>query len=428
MSYKRNINETGGGTINMTAIQQKGQKVIALNGDEAVAYAVKQCDVDVVAAYPITPQTIIVEKFSEYVHDGEVDTEFICTESEHSALTCCLTAAAVGARTFTATASAGLALMHEILYVTSGCRAPVVMAVANRALSAPINIHCDHSDSMVERDSGWIQVYAENNQEVYDSIIQAFRIAEHAEVLLPILVGLDGFFLSHTLENVCVLPDEVVRNFVSQRQFPLVKNHEGKLVPFKLDPENPITIGPLDLQDYYFEHKRQQEEAMQRAPEIIKKIHEEYAEISRRRYGNGLVETYRLEDAELATICLGSTAGTVKTVVDQLRAKGVRAGLLRIRAFRPLPVQDIIEALRNVKAIAVMDRSCSFGGYGGPVFHEIRHALYDSNPHTHIVNYIYGLGGRDMSQHMILKIYQDLEVIIKTGRTEHLVQFMGLRE
>jgi pyruvate ferredoxin oxidoreductase alpha subunit len=412
----------------MVVVQKKEQRVIALSGDEAVAYAVKQCDVDVVAAYPITPQTIIVERFSQYVHNGEVDTEFICTESEHSALTCCLTAAAVGARTFTATASAGLALMHEILYVTSGCRAPVVMAVVNRALSAPINIHCDHSDSMVERDSGWIQLYAENSQEAYDSVIQAFRIAEHPEILLPTLIGLDGFYLSHTLENVAVLPDEVVRDFVGQRRFPLVKNHEGKSVPFKLDPETPITIGPLDLYDYYFEHKRQQEETMRKAPEIIGKVHKEYAEISGRQYGNGLVEPYRLEDAELATICLGSTAGTVKTVVDQLRAKGVKAGLLRIRVFRPLPVQDITEALQNVKAVAVMDRSCSFGGYGGPVFHEIRHVLYDSKIHPHVVNYIYGLGGRDMSQHLVQKIYRDLARIVETGQIDQTVQFIGLRE
>jgi pyruvate ferredoxin oxidoreductase alpha subunit len=242
------------------------------------------------------------------------------------------------------------------------------------------------------------------------------------------LVGLDGFFLSHTLENVSVLPDNVVRNFVSQRRFPLVKNHEGKLVPFKLDPENPITIGPLDLQDYYFEHKRQQEEAMRSALEIIKNTHEEYAEVSGRRYGNGLVEQYRLEDAEVATVCLGSTAGTVKTVVDQLRANGVKAGLLRIRVFRPLPVQDIIKALQNVKAVAVMDRSCSFGGHGGPVFHEIRHVLYDSNIHPHIVNYIYGLGGRDMSQRLVQKIYQDQARILETRQIEQSVQFIGLRE
>jgi len=404
------------------------QKVIALSGDEAVAYAVKQCDVDVVAAYPITPQTIIVERFSEYVANGEVDTAFICVESEHSALTCCLTAAATGARAFTATASAGLALMHEVLGVTSGCRAPVVMAIVNRALSAPINIHCDHSDSMAERDMGWIHIYAENSQEAYDSIIQAFRIAEHPDVLLPTLVGLDGFVLSHTLENVNVLPDDAVKGFVGERKFPLVRNHEGKMIPFKLDPENPLTIGPLDLYDYYFEHKRQQEEAMKKAYEVIRQVHEEYAELSGRRYGNGLVEPYRLEDAEIAVVCIGSTAGTVKTVVDELRGKGVKAGLLRIRVFRPLPVQDIIQWLSDKKAVGVMDRACSFGGNGGPLFHEIRHALYDLPNRPPVTNYIYGLGGRDTSPHLIHKVYQDLQRIAETGRVEQLVSFIGLRE
>ena len=404
------------------------QKVLALNGDEAVAYAVKQSDVDVVAAYPITPQTIIVERFSEYVANGEVDTEFICVESEHSALSACLTASAVGARAFTATASAGLALMHEILYVTSGCRAPVVMAVVNRALSAPINIHCDHSDSMVERDCGWIQIYAENSQEAYDSIIQAFRIAENPKIMLPVMVGLDGFTLSHTLENVHVLPDETVRKFVGTRQFPLVTTHTGKEAPLRLDVENPMTMGPLDLPDYYFEHKRQQEEAMRNAPEIIKKIHDEYAEISGRRYGNGLLDPYKLEDAEIAVICVGSTSGTVKTVVDNLRNQGVKAGLLRIRTFRPLPVDGIRKALEKVKAVAVMDRSMSFGGHGGAIFHEIRHVLYDASNHPYIVNYIYGLGGRDTSPNQIRKIYNDLQQIVETGRVETPVQFVGLRE
>lgn len=404
------------------------QQVLALTGDEAVAYAVKQSDVDVVAAYPITPQTIIVERFSEYVHNGEVDTEFVCTESEHSALTACLAAAATGARTFTASASAGLALMHEVLYVTSGCRAPVVMSIVNRALSAPINIHCDHADSMVERDACWIQLYAENSQEAYDSVIQAFRIAEHPDVLLPAMVMLDAFFLSHTLESVNVFPDEIVRKFVGTRQIPMVEDHEGKLVPFKLDPENAITMGPLALYDYYFEHKRQQEEAMQRSPQVIKQVHDEYGKISGRRYGNGLIEPYCLEDAEIATICVGSTAGTTKTVVDQLRSRGTKAGLLRLRAYRPLPVQDIINALESVKAIAVMDRSHSFGAHGGPIFHEIRHILYDSPIHPHIVSYIYGLGGRDMPQRLIHQIYNDLEKILETGRVERPVRFIGVRE
>ncbi|MCK4477888.1 pyruvate ferredoxin oxidoreductase [Candidatus Bathyarchaeota archaeon] len=409
----------------MATIQQK---VLALNGDEAVALAVKQSDVDVVAAYPITPQTIIVERFSEYVADGEVDTEFICTESEHSALSACLTASATGVRTFTATASAGLALMHEILAVTSGCRAPVVMAIVNRALSAPINIHCDHSDSMAERDSGWIQIYAENSQETYDSIIQAFRIAEHTDLLLPVMVCLDAFVLSHTLENVKVLPDETVRKFVGTRQIPLVMGHEGKKVPFKLDPDTPITMGPLDLYDYYFEHKRQQEEAMRKASKIIADIHNEYAQLSGRKYGNGLVDAYYLEDADIATVCLGSTAGTAKTVVDQLRAEGAKAGLLRLRTFRPLPVTDIRKALANVKAVAVMDRSNSFGGHGGAVFHEIRHALYDAQSHPYVVNYIYGLGGRDMPQNIIRGIYEDLQEILETKQVKSYVQFAGVRE
>lgn len=404
------------------------QNLRALNGDEAVAYAVKQSDVDVVSAYPITPQTIIVERFSEYVHNGEVDTEFVCVESEHSALSMCLAASATGVRVFTASASAGLALMHEILYVTSGARAPVVMAIANRALSGPINIHCDHSDSMVERDAGWIQIYVENSQEAYDSIVQAFRIAEHNDLLLPTMVMLDAFFLSHTLESVNVLPDETVRKFVGTRKIPLIRGHRGKLVPFKLDPENPITMGPLDLYDYYFEHKRQQEEAMQRAPRIIKEVHDEYARISGREYGNGLVEPYRLEDAEIAAVCLGSTAGTTKTVVDQLRSKGIKAGLLRLRTYRPYPVKDIINTLENVKAIAVMDRSHSFGAQGGPVFHEIRHVLYDASIHPHVVDYIYGLGGRDMPQSLIHEIYKDLQKILETKRVEKPVQFIGVRE
>ncbi|UCG44833.1 MAG: pyruvate ferredoxin oxidoreductase [Candidatus Bathyarchaeota archaeon] len=404
------------------------QEIRALSGDEAVAYAVKQADVDVVAAYPITPQTIIVERFSEYVHNGEVDTEFVCVESEHSALSMSLTASATGARVFTASGSAGLALMHEILYVTSGCRAPVVMAITNRALSAPINIHCDHSDSMVERDAGWIQIYVENSQEAYDSILQAFRIAEHQDTLLPVMVMLDAFVLSHTLESVNVLPDNAVQRFVGMRNIPLIQGHQGKPVPFKLDPDNPITMGPLDLYDYYFEHKRQQEEAMEMAPRVISEVHDEYARLSGRNYGDGLIEPYRLDDADLAAVCLGSTAGTTKTVVDHLRKRGVKAGLLRLRTYRPYPTQEIRAALQNVKAVAVMDRSHSFGAHGGPVFHEIRHALYDATIQPHIVNYIYGLGGRDMPPTLIQEIYTSLQRIAKTDQVEKPVQFIGVRE
>jgi pyruvate ferredoxin oxidoreductase alpha subunit len=404
------------------------QETMALAGDQAVAYAAKQSDVDVVAAYPITPQTIIVEKFSEYVANGEVETAFVCVESEHSAMAASLAASVTGARAFTATASAGLALMHEMLFVTSGCRAPVVMAVANRALSAPLNIHGDHSDSMAQRDSGWIQMYAENAQEAYDSIIQAFRIAENANVLLPVMVGLDGFTLSHTLENVNTLSDDTVKQFVGIRKVPNVLTHEGKNAPFKLDPDNPMTMGPIALQNYYFEFKRQQEEAMKNAVEIISQVNKSYAEMSGRSYGDGLVEAYRLEDAEVVAICLGSTAGTMKTVVDDLRREGAKVGLLRIRTFRPLPVEAIRSALENVKAIAVMDKSMSFGGNGGPVYHEIRHVLYDSTNSPYIVNYIYGLGGRDTNPTELRSIYADLQAIIKTQHVDTPIQYLGLRE
>jgi len=404
------------------------QEIMGLNGDEAVAFAAKQADVDVVAAYPITPQTIIVEKFSEYVANGEVNTEFMCTESEHSAMAACLAAAAVGARTFTASASAGLALMHEMLFVTSGCRAPVVMAIANRALSAPLNIHGDHSDAMAQRDSGWIQIYAENAQEVYDSMFQAFRIGEHLDVQLPVMVGLDGFTLSHTLENVQVLGDNVVKRFVGTRQLPTVLTHDGRTVPYKLDPANPMTMGPVAMPNYYFEFKRQQEEAMRNALRIITQVHEEYGKLSGRYYGNGLIEEYQIGDAEIAIVCIGSTAGTVKTVVDELRLNGVKAGLLRIRTFRPFPAEDIAKALAKVKAIAVMDRSMSFGGNGGAVYQETRHALYDFSTHPSIVNYIYGLGGRDTSPRQIRKAFEDLQKIVQTKRVEEKIRYIGIRE
>jgi len=408
--------------------KQVKQETVALNGDEAVAFAAKQCDVDVVAAYPITPQTIIVEKFSEYVANGEVQTEFVCTESEHSAMAACLAAAVTGARTFTASASAGLALMHEMLFVTSGCRAPVVMAIANRALSAPLNIHGDQSDSMAERDSGWIHIYVENAQEAYDSIIQAFKIAEDVDVSLPIIVGLDGFTVSHTLENVDVLSEDAVKQFVGERQLPNVLTHEGKTVPFKLDPDNPMTMGPIAFQNYYFEFKRQQEEGMKNALKRIQEVNTEYAKFTGRSYGNGLIDAYKLEDAEIAVVCVGSTSGTLKVIVDELRQEGVKAGLLRLRTFRPLPVEELRKALSNVAAIAVMDKSMSFGGFGGAVFTEVRHALYDDEKHPFIVNYIYGLGGRDYSPRELRTIFEELTRIARTRHVESRVNYFGLRE
>ncbi len=408
--------------------QQTKQTAMALNGDEAVAYAVKQCSVDVVAAYPITPQTIIVEKFSEYVANGEVPTQFVCTESEHSAMTACIAAAATGARTFTASASAGLALMHDMLFVASGSRVPVVMAIANRALSSPLNIHGDQSDSMAARDSGWIQIYVENAQEAYDSVIQAFKIAEDFNVSLPVMVGLDGFTLSHSLENVNTLPDDAALEFVGERQLPMVVTHEGKTVPFKLDPANPMTMGPVAFQNYYFEFKRQQEEGMRNALKVIKDVHAAYSKITGRSYGNGLIDPYKTDDAEIVVVCVGSTSGTLKVIVDELRAEGVKAGLLRLRTFRPLPIEELQNALKNAKAIAVMDKSLSFGGHGGAVYHEIHHALYDLVQHPPIINYIYGLGGRDYSTRELRKVFDDLLYINRTGKVSTSIRFLGLRE
>jgi pyruvate ferredoxin oxidoreductase alpha subunit len=409
--------------------QQNKQTTMALNGDEAVAYAAKQCSVDVVAAYPITPQTIIVEKFSEYVANGEVSTQFVCTESEHSAMTACIAAAATGARTFTASASAGLALMHEMLFVASGSRVPIVMAVANRALSSPLNIHGDQSDSMAARDSGWIQIYVENAQEAYDSVIQAFKIAEAFNVSLPVLVGLDGFTLSHSLENVSALPDDEILQFIGgERQLPMVETHEGTTAPFKLDPANPMTMGPVAFQNYYFEFKRQQEEGMRNALKVIKDVNVAYSKISGRSYGNGLIDPYKIDDAEIIVVSIGSTSGTLKVIVDELRVQGIKAGLLRLRTFRPLPIEELQNALKNAKAIAIMDKSLSFGGHGGAVYHEIRHSLYDLAQHPPIINYIYGLGGRDYSTRELQKVFDDLLFIAKTGKVDTSIRFLGLRE
>lgn len=402
------------------------QKMIGLNGDEAAAYALKQCNVDLLSAYPITPQTIIVEKFSEYVANGEVETEFVTVESEHSAMSVCIGGAAAGGRVCTATASAGLALMHEMVFVAASHRLPIVMTVASRALSGPINIHPDHSDSMAERDSSWIQLYAENPQEVYDTVIQAFKIAEDPTVQLPCMVMFDGFIVSHTLQNVSVLPDNIVDKFVGRRRIPKI-NVMGRETAYKLDVENPITMGPLALFDYYFEHKRQQEEAIKNAKQVIYEVNDEFAQVSGRKYGDGLLQPYEHEDAELAIVCLGSTAGTTRTVVDEYRTKGVKVGVIRLKAFRPFPANELKTALRNVKAVAVLDRSGGYGAIGGPVFNELRSILYDCNERPFIVNYIYGLGGRDVTPKLIKKVYEDLRNILKTGQVEENVKFLGVR-
>jgi pyruvate ferredoxin oxidoreductase alpha subunit len=397
---------------------------MGLNGDEAVAYATKQVNPDVVAAYPITPQTIIVERFSEYVAEGEVDTEFVAVESEHSALSNCVGAAAAGARAFTATAANGLALMWEITYIASSLRLPIVMAIANRALSGPINIHNDHSDSMGARDSGWIQIYCENSQEVYDACITAWRIAEHLDVQLPVMVCLDGFTLSHTMENVMTLPDDAVKEFIGERQFITVKGHAGE-TELRLNPEVPLSMGPLDLQDYYFEHKMQQVDAMKHALEAIPEVDAEYAKISGRGYG--FLHPYRMEDAEVALMGIGSTMGTVRHVVDQLRSEGVKAGLIKMRVFRPFPVEALIDTVGDLPVLGILDKAASFGAPGGPLYEEVKTVFYDEARKPIIKDFIHGLGGRDTSPDLMRGIYMDLLQARDEGKVKEKVSFVGVR-
>ncbi len=392
------------------------EKVMAFTGDEVAAEVMRQINPDVLAAYPITPQTETVQKFSEFVAEGRVSTDMIRVESEHSAMSACVGAAAAGARAMTATSANGLALMWEILYIAASYRLPIVMPVVNRALSGPINIHCDHSDSMGARDSGWIQLYSENCQEVYDNLIQALPIAEDRNVLLPVMVCFDGFIISHGTEGVAILDDKVVKNFIGEFKstYPL------------LDLDNPVTYGPLDLFDYYFEHKRQQVEAMEKASEAVKKVGKQFGELTGRFYG--LLEDYHLQDADLVVIAAGSTAGTVKATVDELREEGVRAGLLKIRTFRPFPQKEIVQKLSKAKAVAVMDRSASFGAIGGPIFLEVRSALFAEQKKPLVISYIYGLGGRDTGINQIKQVYNDLAKVAQSGKVSQLVNYLGVRE
>jgi pyruvate ferredoxin oxidoreductase alpha subunit len=379
---------------------------------------------DIVAAYPITPQTIIVEKYSEYVADGEVDSEFVAVESEHSALSSCVGASAAGARAFTATAANGLALMWEITFIASGLRLPIIMAVANRSVGGPINIHNDHSDSMGARDSGWIQIHCENSQEVYDASIVAWRIAEHPDVLLPVMVCLDGFTLSHTMENVYTLPDSAVKDFVGEREFITVKGHKGE-TELRLNPDVPLSFGPVDLQDYYYEHKLHQIEAMKHAHEVIPEIDAEYATISGRSYN--FLHPYRMEDAEIAILGLGSAMGTVRYAVDQLRDEGVKAGLVKMRIYRPFPSSELIDSLKGMPVVGILDKSLSLGAPGGPLYEEVKAALYHLSERPQISNYIHGLGGRDTSPRHIRGIFESLLDIKEKGEMIEAVNYVGAR-
>lgn len=387
----------------------------SLTGNEAMAEAMRQINPDVVAAYPITPQTEIVQLFSNAVADGKVNTEFVTVESEHSAMSATIGAASAGARSMTATSANGLAYMWEVVYIAASMRLPIVMPVVNRALSGPINIHCDHSDSMGARDSGWIQIYSENSQEAYDNLIQAIRIAEHKDVHLPVMVCMDGFIISHGMEIIEAEDDETVRKFVGTRE-PMYS---------LLDKDNPITMGPLDLQDFYFEHKKQQAEAMKNSAEVILEVAKEWNEITGRQYD--MIEEYRMEDAEIAVVVIGSAAGTSKVVVDQLREQGVKAGLVKIRVFRPFPKEEIAKALANTKAVAILDRTESFADFGGPLFRDVRASLYDVDQGPKTISYVYGLGGRDVTLDTIGQVYSDLQRLSK-GEQLPMLNHLGVRE
>lgn len=384
-----------------------------LSGNEAVATAMKQINPDAVAAFPITPATEIPQYFANFVSNGTVTTEFIAVESEHSAMSACIGASAAGARVMTATSSQGLALMFEMLYVASGLRLPIVLINVNRALSAPLNIHNDHSDSMGARDAGFIQLYCESNQEAYDNTIMAVKIAEKAK--LPVMVCYDGFITSHSIENIILMENDEVKNFVGEY------NPEEYL----LDDNRNISIGPLSLQGHYFEQRKEIADAMTNSKEIIKEVSEEFYKITGRKHD--LYEKYKLDDAEIGIIVLNSTAGTAKEAIDVLRSKGIKAGMLKPRCFRPLPYLEISEEVKNLKALAIMDKADSINGYSGPLFSEITSAMYTCNVHVPTVNYIYGLGGRDVKIDNIYEVFSDLQDIVKTGKVTKTTNYLGLR-
>lgn len=386
-----------------------------LSGNEAAAIAMKQINPDVVAAFPITPSTEIPQYFSSFVSNGQVDTEFVAVESEHSAMSACIGAESAGARAMTATSANGLSLMWEMIYIASSLRLPIVMSLVNRAVSGPLNIHNDHSDAMGVRDAGWIMLFSENNQEAYDNLLMAHRIAEHRDVQLPLMVCQDGFITSHSIENIELLEDDKAKEFV------------GKYKPehYLLNDKEPIAVGPLDVQTYLFEHKVQQAEAMRNAKKVVEEVSVEFEKLTGRKYK--FFEEYKLDDAELVIVCMNSTAGTTKAAIDELRNKGVKAGLLKIRMFRPFPSEEVAKALKNAKAIAVLDKADSLNGAGGALYEDVTSGMFVSKVNVPTVNYVYGIGGRDTTVKDIEKVYNDLEEIAKTGNIANPYRYLGVR-
>ncbi len=386
-----------------------------LSGNEAAAIAMKQINPDVVAAFPITPSTEIPQYFSTFVSNGAVDTEFVAVESEHSAMSACIGAEAAGGRAMTATSANGLSFMWEMIYIASSMRLPIVMSLVNRAVSGPLNIHNDHSDAMGVRDAGWIMLFSENNQEAYDNLVMAHRIAENKDVMLPLMVCQDGFITSHSIENIELIEDDLVKNFV------------GKYEPehYLLNPKDPISMGPLDLQAYLFEHKKQQAQAMCNAKQVILDVAKDFEKMTGRSYG--FFENYKLDDAEIAIVCMNSTAGTTKYVVDEFRAKGIKAGLLKLRVFRPFPAEEIAKALSHVKAVAVLDKADSLNTCGGALFSDVTSGMQVNKVAVPTVNYIYGIGGRDTKSTDIESVFNDLQEIVKTGNIGNPYRYLGLR-
>jgi pyruvate ferredoxin oxidoreductase alpha subunit len=386
-----------------------------LSGNEAAAIALRQINPDVFPAFPITPSTEIPEYFSKFVADGLVDTEFILVESEHSSMSAALGAEAAGARSLTATSSCGMALMWEELYVAASDRLPLMLALVNRALSGPININCDHSDSMGARDAGWIQLYAESNQEVYDNFVMAYRIAEHKDVRLPIMVCQDGFITSHAVQNMELLEDKQVKDFVGEYE----PEH------YLLNPKESMAVGPYGVSNYYMESKYAQVQAMKNAKKVAIEVMDEFAKMSGRQYG--LFEEYRLEDAEYAIVIIGSAAGTAKDAIDRMREEGKKVGLLKIRFFRPFPGEEIAAALSKVKVVGIMDRAESFSTHGGPLCSETLAALHRAGNTAKTVEYMYGLGGRDIKVEDFVEIFDELEAV-GNGKTVDGYRYIGLRE
>lgn len=387
-----------------------------LSGNEAVAYAIKQINPDVMPAFPITPSTEIPQYVANYIANGEIDTEFIHVESEHSAMSATIGASAAGARALTATSSCGMALMWEELYIAASDRLPIVLALVNRALTGPININADHSDSMGARDTGWIQIYAESNQEVYDNFLQAYPIAENKKVHLPVMICQDGFITSHGVENIMLVEDEKVKEFVGEYE----PEH------YLLNPTEKMAIGPYAVSNYYMETKRSQRQAMIEAKQVILDVASQFEEMTGRKYS--FFEEYRMEDAEYAVVIIGSAAGTCKAAIEHIRSTtGKKAGLIKIRVFRPFPEEELARALSNVKAVAILDRSEMFAATSGPLGAEVRAAMYQAHCKAEVVNYFYGLGGRDITVSDFEEVYKNLETMAKTHVVTGMYDYIGLR-